>query len=172
MHILLTLTVNLIVDTSRPRSMWGPVKSDGRWSTEWWPQKAPACGWSWSLEVSSNHMIWLCLKVRQFLAGLKGILSFFWPACPYYTAWLKKNGPNFISLYFKIRTSDKHDVNYIWLYSQWSLKVGDWMLKRRWNTRCTAVAVSVLMNSRTQKKILVLHCSRFALNWHSCTAVH
>jgi hypothetical protein len=34
---------------------------------------------------------------------------------------IQKDGLNFISLYFKIRTSDKYDVNYIWLYSQWSL---------------------------------------------------
>jgi len=26
---------------------------------------------------------------------------------------IKKYGPNFVSLYFKIRTSDKYDVNYI-----------------------------------------------------------
>jgi len=28
---------------------------------------------------------------------------------------IQKDGLNFISLYFKIRTSDKYDVNYIWL---------------------------------------------------------
>ena len=38
-----------------------------------------------------------------------------------------------------------------------------WMLKRRRNARCTAVADSVLINSRTQKN-LVLHSSHFALN--------
>ena len=32
-----------------------------------------------------------------------------------------------------------------------SSSFGGWMLKRRWNARCTAVADSVLMNSRTQK---------------------
>jgi len=32
---------------------------------------------------------------------------------------IKKDGLNFVSLYFKIRTSDKYDVNYIWLYWQW-----------------------------------------------------
>ena len=31
---------------------------------------------------------------------------------------IQKDGLNFVSLYFKIRTSDKYDVNYIWLYSQ------------------------------------------------------
>jgi len=34
---------------------------------------------------------------------------------------IQKDGLNFVSLYFKIRTSDKYDVNYIWLCSQWSL---------------------------------------------------
>jgi hypothetical protein len=34
---------------------------------------------------------------------------------------IQKVGLNFVSLYFKIRTSDKYVVNYIWLYSQWSL---------------------------------------------------
>jgi hypothetical protein len=62
---------------------------------------------------------------------------------------IPKDGLNFVRLYFKIRTSDKYGINYIWLYSQWS-----WMLKRRRNARCTAVADSVLLNSRTQKKIL------------------
>jgi len=28
---------------------------------------------------------------------------------------IQKDGPNFVSLYFKIGTSDKYDVNYIWL---------------------------------------------------------
>jgi len=31
---------------------------------------------------------------------------------------IKKDGLNFVILYFKIRTSDKYDVNYILLYSQ------------------------------------------------------
>jgi hypothetical protein len=34
---------------------------------------------------------------------------------------IQKDGLNFVILYFKIRTNDKYDVNYIWLYSQWSL---------------------------------------------------
>lgn len=34
LRILLTLTVDLIADTSRPRSMWGQVKSDGCRSPE------------------------------------------------------------------------------------------------------------------------------------------
>ena len=37
-------------------------------------------------------------------------------------AVIQKDGLNFVSLYFKIRTSDKNDVNYICLYSQWNLK--------------------------------------------------
>jgi len=28
---------------------------------------------------------------------------------------IQKDGLNFVSLYFKIRTSDKYDVNYTWL---------------------------------------------------------
>jgi len=46
------------------------------------------------------------------------------------------------SPYFKIRTSDKYDVNYIWLYSTHA-----WQLV----ARCTAITDSVIMNSRTQK---------------------
>jgi len=61
----------------------------------------------------------------------------------------------------KIRTSDKYDVNYIRLYSTHA---------RQLVAHCTTVADSVLMNSRTQKKI-VLHSSHFALNWRCCTAV-
>ena len=38
-----------------------------------------------------------------------------------------------------------------WFQRQIISLVGGWMLKRRWNARCTAVADSVLMNSRTQK---------------------
>ena len=38
-----------------------------------------------------------------------------------------------------------------WFQRQMLFLVGGWMLKRRRNARCTAVAVSVLMNSRTQK---------------------
>ena len=49
--------------------------------------------------------------------------------------------------------------------------VGGWMLKRRRNARCTAVADSVLMNSRTNAKNRVLHSSYFAVNWRCCTAV-
>ena len=41
---------------------------------------------------------------------------------------IQKEGLNFVSLYFKTRTSDKYDVNYIWLHSQWSLKIRGWML--------------------------------------------
>ena len=36
---------------------------------------------------------------------------------------IKKDGLSFVSLYFKIRTSDNYDVNCIWLYSQWSLEM-------------------------------------------------
>ena len=38
-----------------------------------------------------------------------------------------------------------------WFQRQILFFVGGWMLKRRRNARCTAVADSVLMNSRTQK---------------------
>jgi len=34
---------------------------------------------------------------------------------------IQKDGLTFVSLYFKSRTSDKYDVNYIWLYLQWRL---------------------------------------------------
>jgi len=54
----------------------------------------------------------------------------------------QKEGLNFVSLYFKIRTSDKYDVNYILLYSTHA---------RQLVARCTAVVDSVLMHSRTQK---------------------
>ena len=55
-----------------------------------------------------------------------------------------------------------------WFQRQMLFLVGGWMLKRRRNARCTAVADSVLMNSRKQKN-LVLHSSHFALNWRCCT---
>ena len=38
-----------------------------------------------------------------------------------------------------------------WFQWQMLFLVGGWMLKWRWNARCTAVADPVLMNSRTQK---------------------
>ena len=38
-----------------------------------------------------------------------------------------------------------------WFQQQMLFLIVGWMLKRRWNARCTAVADSVLMNSRTQK---------------------
>ena len=57
-----------------------------------------------------------------------------------------------------------------WFQRQMLFLVGGWMLKRRRNARCTAVADSFLMNSRTQKN-LVLHSSHFALNCCCCTAV-
>jgi len=41
-----------------------------------------------------------------------------------------------------------------WFQRQMLFLFEGWMLKRRRNARCTAVADSVLMNSRTQKKIL------------------
>jgi hypothetical protein len=47
-----------------------------------------------------------------------------------------------------------------------SLDVECW----RRNARCTAVADSISMNSRTQKN-LILHSSHFAFNWRCCTAV-
>ena len=57
-----------------------------------------------------------------------------------------------------------------WFQRQMLFLVAGWMLKRRRNARCTAVADSVLMNSRKQKN-LVLHSSHFALNWSCCTAL-
>jgi len=43
-----------------------------------------------------------------------------------------------------------------WFERQMFFLIGGWMLKRRQNARCTTVADSVLMNSRTQTN-LVLH---------------
>jgi len=42
-----------------------------------------------------------------------------------------------------------------WWFQQQMVFLGGWMLKRRWNVRCTSVAESVLMNSRMQK---ILYC--------------
>ena len=57
------------------------------------------------------------------------------------------------------------------LWFQWQMHlVGGWILKRRWNTHCTALADSVLMNSRKQKN-LVLHSSHFTPNWLCYMAV-
>jgi len=44
------------------------------------------------------------------------------------------------------------------------------MLKLRRKARCSAVAGSVLMNSRTQKNVVLLS-SHFALNWRCCTGL-
>jgi len=70
----------------------------------------------------------------------------------------------FRSLYLKINTSDKYDVNYIGLYLQLNLKIGDWILKQRRNA---------LHSSRrfTNAKHLELHSSHFALNCCCCKAV-
>ena len=57
-----------------------------------------------------------------------------------------------------------------WFQRQMLFLVVGWMLKRKWNAPCTAVAGSVLMNSRTEKN-LVLRSSHFAINWRCCTAV-
>ena len=57
-----------------------------------------------------------------------------------------------------------------WFQRQMLFLLGGWMLKPRRNARCTAVVDSVLMNSRTQKN-LVLHSSHFALNWRCRTAL-
>ena len=38
-----------------------------------------------------------------------------------------------------------------WFQRQMLFLIGGWMLKWRWNAHCTAVADSVLMNSKTQK---------------------
>jgi len=74
---------------------------------------------------------------------------------------IQKDGLNFVVLYFKIRTSDKYDINYIWLYSTHA---------RQLVARCTAVVVSVSMNSRKQKNLMLLS-SHFALNWRCSMAV-
>jgi len=57
-----------------------------------------------------------------------------------------------------------------WFQRQMLYLVGGWMLKRRRNVRCKAVADSVLMKSRTRKNF-VLHSSHFVLNWRCCTVV-
>ena len=46
--------------------------------------------------------------------------SYYWYCyyCCYKYSVIKKYGLNFVSLYFKIRTSDKCDVDYIWLEVQ------------------------------------------------------
>ena len=57
-----------------------------------------------------------------------------------------------------------------WLFQRQMLfLVWGWMLKRRRNARCTAVADSVLINSRTQK----IFCCTVAIlpNWRCCTSV-
>ena len=54
-----------------------------------------------------------------------------------------------------------------WFQRQMLFVVGGWMLKRRRNTRCTAVADSVLLNANN----LVLHSSHFALKRRCSTAV-
>jgi len=74
---------------------------------------------------------------------------------------IQKDGLSFLSLYFETRTSDKYDVNYVWLYSQWSL----------WTKRTLHSSCWLSFNELTNAKNLVLHSSHFALNWRCCTAV-
>jgi len=47
---------------------------------------------------------------------------------------IQKDGLNFISLYFRIRTSDKYDGNFIWLHS---VKFEGWRLNVETKTKRT-----------------------------------
>jgi hypothetical protein len=56
---------------------------------------------------------WLPAKKRG-MESFKILISYL--TTPYsMKSVIKKDGLNFVSLYFKIRTSDKYDANYIWL---------------------------------------------------------
>jgi len=55
-----------------------------------------------------------CVEVPYRMTSLKSVFVI----VSYIYSVIHKDGLNFVSLYFRIRTSDKYDVNYISLYSQ------------------------------------------------------
>ena len=80
--------------------------------------------------TASSRASWFALLIKRCWSDdvKEGVFFFFWqrpPLCAVtelcYIMYsvIKKDGLSFLSLYFKIITSDKYDVHYIWLYS-WS----------------------------------------------------
>ena len=122
---------------------------------------------AWTVNGASTH-------ARQLVAVFQVLCSLYRLTCVGYA----QNSLQFVShsplihvvgRSFCLYTDSPICSNW-WFQRQMLFLVGGWMLKRRRNARCTAVADSVLMNSRTQKN-LVLHSSHFVLNWRCCTAL-
>jgi len=82
----------------------------------------------------------------------------------------QNDGLSFLSLYFRIRTSDKYDVNYIWLLL--TMKFEGWRLNVETKTKRTLHSSRRLsFNELTNAKNFVLFSSHFALNWRCCPVV-
>ena len=119
---------------------------------------------TWAVNGASTH-------ARQLVAAFQVLCSLYGLTCVGYA----QNSLQFVSRYPLIHVVDRNFCLYTdspicsnwWFQRQMLFLVGGWMLKRRRNARCTAVPDSVLINSRTQKN-LVLHSSHFALNWRCC----
>jgi len=94
--------------------------------------------WSWKSRAIRLLFLWAVRSVQSLSACTRVHFTFF-----YIYSVIQKDGLNFVSLYFKIRNW--------WFQRQMLFLVGSWMLKRRRNARCAAIADSVLINSRTQK---------------------
>jgi len=78
---------------------------------------------------------------------------------------IQKDGPNFVSLYFKIRTSDKYEVNLLKLVIPTANGLPRWRMNVETKTKRTLHSSRRLsFNELTNAKNLVLHSSHFALN--------
>jgi len=94
----------------------------------------------WTVNGTSAHARQL-LSLRVDLRGLRSKLSWIRRAFSSDT----RGRPELLPLHRQPVCSNW------WFQRQMLFLVGGWMLKQRQNTRCIAVADSVLMNSRTQK---------------------
>ena len=83
---------------------------DYKWNRTEWGRSHSA------LDVNMFPLV--SIELCAILPSVNGCFAHvFWRNVLYYSV-IQKYGLNFVSLYFKIRTSDKYDTNYIWLYSQ------------------------------------------------------
>jgi len=109
-----------------PSTLVGLVLSCPKMGMNVLPLKSSAEGniahmWNWlQSEENFKYHLWRVICKQKMCGNAISYDSVF-VIVSYIYSVIKKNGLNFVSLYFKIRTCDKYDVNYIWLYSQWSL---------------------------------------------------
>jgi len=103
-------------------------------------------GLSWKVKSSSTH-------ARHLVAVFQVLCSLYVSTCLGYfqISWIRltfssdTGGRPELCLY-----TDSQICSNWWFQRQMPFLVGGWMLKRRRNARCTAVADRVLMRSRTQ----------------------